>query len=64
MRGLAIEGLVAPRDVPALADALDILLRDGSVRQRMGSAAAQWVREAFSIEHMRRSTADLYAGLL
>lgn len=55
---------VPPRDVPALADALDTLLRDGAVRQRMGAAADQWVRAEFSIERMRRLTVEMYRALL
>jgi rhamnosyl/mannosyltransferase len=55
---------VPPRDVPALADALDRLLRDGAARQRMGAAADQWVRAEFSIENMRRLTLEMYRPLL
>lgn len=55
---------VPPRDVPALADALDTLLRDGAARQRMGAAADQWVRVEFSIENMRRLTLEMYRALI
>jgi glycosyltransferase involved in cell wall biosynthesis len=55
---------VPPRDVPALADALDTLLRDGAVRQRMGAAADQWVRAEFSVATMRERMLALYRGLV
>lgn len=55
---------VPPRDVPALVDALDMLLRDGAARDRMGVAASDWVRRAFGIDAMRRETLDLYRQLL
>lgn len=54
----------APRDVSALADALDTLALDASLRARMGEAARQWVRSEFSIETMRDRTLDLYRSLL
>ena len=54
---------VAPRDVPALADALDTLAADDARRRQMGAEASRWVRDEFSIERMRRLTVELYAGL-
>lgn len=56
--------LVPPRDVGALADALDTLLGEEAQRRRMGAEAACWVREEFSIERMRRMTLALYEKLL
>ncbi len=55
---------VPPRDVPALADAFDVLLSDSVQRKRMGGAAAQWVREEFSVDAMREKTLGIYRGLL
>jgi glycosyltransferase involved in cell wall biosynthesis len=58
-------GLTVPaRDVAALADALDTLLRDDSLRVDMGRFARQWVQEHFSIEAMRREMLKVYAELL
>ena len=54
---------VPPRDVPALADALDTLLRDAAMRRRLGAAAARWVREQFSVETMRERTLTLYKSV-
>ena len=55
---------VPPRDVPALADALDTLLRDSAALQRMGSAAAHWVRARFSTDAMRNATVAMYRQLI
>ena len=58
-------GLTVPaRDVPALADALDTLLRDGAARQRMGAAAEQWGRDQFSVDAMRMNTLEMYRKLV
>jgi len=54
---------VPPRDVPALADALDTLLLDGALRERMGHAARRWVHEQFSLEAMRDRTIGVYRSL-
>ena len=54
---------VRPRDVPALADAFDVLLSDSTQRERMGRAASQWVREQFSVEAMRERTLGIYGSL-
>jgi rhamnosyl/mannosyltransferase len=55
---------VPPRDVAALADAIDTLLRDDDLRARMGCAAGEWVRRSFSATAMRDSTIGLYRSLL
>ncbi|MGK2953015.1 MAG: glycosyltransferase [Thiobacillus sp.] len=55
---------VPPRDVPALADAIDTLLLDDALRARMGDAANTWVRRSFNIDAMRDDTLRLYRGLL
>lgn len=53
-----------PRDVPALADAIQTLVRDAALRQRMGQEASRWVRAEFSIQTMRDKTLALYRSLL
>lgn len=54
---------VPPRDVPALADALDTLLSDGALRERMGREASHWVRGQFSMTAMREGTLAVYRSL-
>jgi len=54
---------VPPRDVAALADAVDTLARDAGLRQRMGAAAARWVNEEFGIAAMKREITALYRSL-
>lgn len=55
---------VAPRDTAALADALDTLVRNDTLRATMGEAARRWVRSEFSVEKMRDSTLALYRSLV
>jgi glycosyltransferase involved in cell wall biosynthesis len=55
---------VPPRDVPALADAIDTLARDTALRTRMGSEARRWVHEEFGIQAMKRGMIQLYESLL
>jgi rhamnosyl/mannosyltransferase len=54
---------VPPRDVGALADALDTLAQDAALRGRLGTAAARWVRDEFSTDAMKRGLLDLYRSL-
>jgi rhamnosyl/mannosyltransferase len=54
---------VPPRDVRALAGALETLLADDALRLAMGRAAHEWVRREFSVQTMRERTLALYAGL-
>lgn len=56
--------VVPPRDVPALADALDTLALDAGLRLRMGSAASAWVRGEFSLEAMKQGTLAVYRSLI
>jgi rhamnosyl/mannosyltransferase len=56
--------VVPPMDIDALADALDILLRDEAQRAAMGQSASAWVRETFSIARMREQTLTVYRELL
>ena len=55
---------VPPRDPKALRDALSELLRDESMRTRLGRNARQWVRSEFSIEAMSTQTLAVYRELL
>jgi glycosyltransferase involved in cell wall biosynthesis len=55
---------VPPRDVPALADAIDTLARDAALRTRMGAAAVRWVHDEFGIAAMKRGMLDLYRSLV
>ena len=48
--------VVEPRDVHALADALDRLLGDAALRARLGSAARARVESALLVRHARRSS--------
>jgi L-malate glycosyltransferase len=55
--------LVAPRDHQAMAARLVQLLRDDSLRARMGEAALLRAREAFTVERMVSGTAAVYDRL-
>jgi rhamnosyl/mannosyltransferase len=55
---------VPPRDVPALASALQTLVDDGLLRQRMGEEAKRWVQATFSAEVMRDAHMRLYRSLM
>jgi glycosyltransferase involved in cell wall biosynthesis len=54
--------LVEPRDVPALAEALLVVLRDTTTRERLIAAGAQRVR-AFSWQRAGQELAQLYRSL-
>jgi rhamnosyl/mannosyltransferase len=54
---------VPPRDVGALADAIDALALDTALRGRLGAAAALWVRDEFGIASMKQGMTDLYRSL-
>ena len=53
--------LVPPRDVPALADALQALLADSALRDRMGRAGRYRAEREFSREDVADVTLALYA---
>jgi glycosyltransferase involved in cell wall biosynthesis len=54
--------LVPPRNPPALADALDRLLRDPQLRARMGASARQRAREHFDRDVLRTRLLAEYAA--
>jgi glycosyltransferase involved in cell wall biosynthesis len=56
--------LVPPADSGAIEKALDKLLSSAELRQQMGSAAADRVREHFSVEKMVEEHERLYCDLL
>ncbi len=52
--------LVPPHEPAALARAIERLLADFDLRQRMGNAGRERVRKHFSVEEMVRATESLY----
>lgn len=56
--------LVAPGSEKELARGLAMLLRDGSLRRQLGTAARSHVLENFSEEKMLRETLSLYTQLI
>jgi glycosyltransferase involved in cell wall biosynthesis len=52
--------LVPPRDVPALAAALDRILTDASLRDRLGQAGRARASEHFDVEAMTRRVLEIY----
>lgn len=56
--------LVPAGDAQALAQALERLLADASLRQKMGHAALQWVSARFSSQRMCEQLQALYQQLL
>jgi glycosyltransferase involved in cell wall biosynthesis len=56
-------GFVVERNVKALADKLAVLMHDPELRQRMGQAALQRVREKYSIQANRKKYISLYYQL-
>jgi rhamnosyl/mannosyltransferase len=54
---------VPPRNVDALAIAIEKLVTDEELRFRMGVAAKNWVRSEFSIAAMKRGVLELYGSL-
>jgi glycosyltransferase involved in cell wall biosynthesis len=58
-------GLLArPRDSKTLANALQMLIEDPGMRQRLGTRAKALVQESFSIARIAEETLQLYAELL
>jgi glycosyltransferase involved in cell wall biosynthesis len=56
-------GFVTDLNVAALADAVDRLLRDDTLRRRMGKAAAHRGRECFGAQRLTRDITALYEGV-
>lgn len=55
---------VPPRDPAALAGAINRLLGDAALRQRLGGAGRRRAAALFSVDAMRTATLDLYDELL
>ncbi len=66
-REIVVDGitgiLVPPRDVAALADGLEALARDKSLRQRLGAAARELVEREFSEAKVVEQTMALYGAV-
>lgn len=56
--------LVCPRDALALADAIQVVAQDESLRRQMGSAGRRLAEEKFSIEGVVATHLELYRELL
>ncbi|MBI3722333.1 glycosyltransferase, partial [bacterium] len=56
--------LVAPGDAPALARALDRLVSDQALRERLGKAGAERARQEFSWDEVARRTQPVYKEAL
>jgi glycosyltransferase involved in cell wall biosynthesis len=56
--------LVPPRDPDALAQALNTLLDDETLRTSLGRAARQRVEREFTAERMVRDTLSIYDDVL
>lgn len=56
--------LVPPDDVAALADALEVLVRDAALRQRFGSASRRLVESDMASDRVGAKTVELYHRLL
>jgi glycosyltransferase involved in cell wall biosynthesis len=68
LRDLVVDGetglLVPPRDVPALRAALERLLGDAELRRRLGAAARERARQAFSWDRTVSLTLRAYEDAL
>ena len=59
-----VEGLIVPPgDAPALADALEKLIRDPALRQKLGNAARTRVLEGYTIAHVEAALEKTYRAL-
>lgn len=56
--------LFAPGDSAALADALDRLIRNGSLRKQLVAGGFERVRSAFAFDETYRATATLFAEVI
>jgi glycosyltransferase involved in cell wall biosynthesis len=61
---LGITGLLVPvRNAPALADAIEMLLNDSEMRQKMGHAGRMLAESEFSIDKIVKQHLDIYYKL-
>ena len=56
--------LIAPKDVDALTEKLDILLSDADLRQQMGLNARRYAEKHFSIDVVKEKHLEIYQELL
>ena len=56
--------LIPPRDAAALAGALERLLADPALAQRLGANAREHVREHFSLDRLGREINEIYGELV
>jgi L-malate glycosyltransferase len=56
--------LIAPEDEAGFALAIQRLLSDAGLRRQLGENARRFVKEKFSLDHIRRCYEDLYRTLL
>ena len=56
--------LVPPQNPAAIVDALDKLLSDSSLRDKLGRKGQQRVKEKFSVENMVANTLAVYEKIL
>jgi len=56
--------LVEPRDVPALADAIDRLLGNSELRNRIKTAGLAWVRERFEVRRCVQPLLEIFRASL
>ena len=56
--------LIPPHDPGALANAIDLLLNDGTLRQRLGDGARNLVAQEFSEHSSTEATLEIYRELL
>lgn len=56
--------LVPPNNPEALADAIELLISDGSLRRTMGKNGREKVKEKFSWERMAKEVVDAYESIL
>jgi lipopolysaccharide/colanic/teichoic acid biosynthesis glycosyltransferase len=60
-----ITGLIVPvKDVKALTEAIDTLLRNPTMRADMGHAGRKWMKQAFRPETIWQAHADMYREML
>jgi glycosyltransferase involved in cell wall biosynthesis len=59
-----VTGLLVPvRDAQALADSLELLIKDPVLRKKMGKAGRELANQAFAIEQIVEQHMDVYRQL-